>query len=166
VAIAIDGQGRVIVNNQDARTIEVFAPDGRPLATVTDKRMRPEGLALDGNGQMWVADVSGRVLTFSETGNLLATWDNTGSGTGELDTPMGIAVDGDGRVYVSDSGDRVQVFAPDGAFLGAWGSPGTEAGQFSGPVSLTLDGNGHIYVVEHSGSRVQKFRLLPPSGAG
>jgi DNA-binding beta-propeller fold protein YncE len=157
VSIAVDSQGRVYVSDQDAGVISVFDPDGHALATLAVEWMRPEGVALDGAGNIWVADVLGRVLQFAPDGALLATWDAVGSGVGALSTPMGIAVDAQGRVFVSDQSNRVLVFAPDGTFLGAWG-------QFNDPVTLVLDGVGHIYVVEHYGNRVQKFRLLPPFG--
>jgi sugar lactone lactonase YvrE len=165
VAIAVNGQGRVVVSDRDAGKIEVFDPEGRPLATGTATSMQPEGVALDGDGNIWVADNGNRVLKFSSEGHLLAQWDRLGTADGELHIPMAIAVDEQGRVFVSDQGNRVQVFAPDGTFLGAWGSPGVEPGQFNDPVGLALDGLGHAYVVEHFGSRVQKFRLLPPFGA-
>jgi DNA-binding beta-propeller fold protein YncE len=165
-AIAVDGQGRVVVSDWGTGKIEVFDPGGRPLATGTETSMRPAGVALDSAGTIWVADNGNRVLQFTADAQLLAQWDRPGRGDGELNIPMGIAVDGQGRVFVSDQRPRVHVFAPDGTFLGAWGSPGVEAGQFTDPVGLALDGLGHVYVVEHFGSRVQKFQLLPPLGPG
>jgi DNA-binding beta-propeller fold protein YncE len=164
VAVAVDPQGRVFVSERQLGTIQVFTPDGRPLATLTTDLMRPEGIALDAGGHLWVADTTSRILQFAPDGTLLAQWDSAGSAPGALNTPMGIAVDAGGRVFVSDQGSRVQVFAPDGAFLGAWGAPGIGPGQFLDPVALTLDGAGHLYVIEHAGSRVQKFRLLLPPG--
>jgi sugar lactone lactonase YvrE len=165
VAVAVDGRGRVVVSERNTGTIQVFAADGRPLATATTEGMRPEGVAVDGAGNIWVADTTDRVLKFSPDGTLLAAWDATSRDAGELNSPMGIAVDGQGLVYVSDQGSRIQVFASDGQFLGAWGSPGLDAGDFVDPVALTLDGGGHLYAIEHFG-RVQKFRLLPPLGPG
>jgi DNA-binding beta-propeller fold protein YncE len=162
VAIAIDGQGRVVVSDRGAGKVEVFAPDGRPLATAKTDQMRPEGVAIDGDDNIWVADSGHRILRFSPNGNLIAAWERFGAGDGELNTPMGLAVDARGRVFVSDHGNRIQVFSGDGAFLGAWGSVGFDAGQFNDPVGLALDGRDSIYVIEHSGGRVQKFRLLAP----
>jgi sugar lactone lactonase YvrE len=165
-AIAVDGQGRVVVSDRAANKIEVFDLGGRPLATVAETTMRPEGVALDSAGTIWVADNGNRVLQFTADAHSLAQWDRSGRGGEEFSIPMGIAVDGQDRVFVSDQRKRVQVFAPDGTFLGAWGSPGVEAGQFTDPVGLALDGLGHVYVVEYFGSRVQKFRLLPPLAPG
>jgi DNA-binding beta-propeller fold protein YncE len=162
--LALDRQGRVYVSERATKTIVVFDPDGRPLASAATPSMQPEGLALDSDGNIWVADNSNRVLKFSPDGALLATWDNFAHGAGDLKVPMGLAVDAQNRVFVADQGNRVQVFAPDGAFLDSWGSPGIQAGQFTDPVGLALDGAGHVYVIEHYGHRVQKFRLLPPLG--
>jgi DNA-binding beta-propeller fold protein YncE len=163
-AVALDRQGRVYVSERATKTIVVFDSDGRPLASVTTSSMQPEGLALDSDGNIWVADNYNHVRKFSPDGALLASWDSTGSAAGELNVPMGLAVDAQNRVFVADQGNRVQVFAPDGAFLGSWGSTGSGAGEFIDPVGLALDGAGHIYVIEHSGHRVQKFRVLPPLG--
>jgi DNA-binding beta-propeller fold protein YncE len=161
-ALAVDARGRVYASERTAGTIEVFDAEGRPLATGTVESMRPEGVTLDGDGNLWVADNLNRILKFSPDGAPLATWDNAGNGDGELRIPMGIAIDAQRRVFITDQSSRVQVFAPEGAFLGAWGASGIEAGQFIDPAGLALDGSGHIYVVEHYGIRVQKFRLLPP----
>jgi DNA-binding beta-propeller fold protein YncE len=163
-AIAVDGQGRVVVSDRGASKIEVFDPGGRPLATGTETSMRPEGVALDSAGTIWVADNGNRVLQFTADAQLLAQWDLSGRGDTEYSIPLGIAVDRQGRVFVSDQRQRVQVFALDGTFIGAWGSPGVAAGQFTDPVGLALDGQGHVYVIEYFGSRLQKFRLLPPLG--
>lgn len=154
------------MSDRDAGKIEIFDPEGRPLASGTEKSMRPEGVALDSDGTIWVADNGNRVLQFSSDGHPLAQWDRSGTGDGELNIPMGISVDGQGRVFVADQGNRVQIFSLDGQFVGAWGSPGVEPGQFTDPVGLALDGRGHVYVGEHYGKRVQKFRLLPPFEPG
>lgn len=165
VALVVDQQGRVIVSDRVAAEILVFAADGRPLVTATEKGMRPEGVTVDSAGNLWVADNGNRVLQFSPDGTLLTTWGSSGHDDGEFTTPMSIAVDAQGRVFVGDQSGRVQIFAPDGAFLGALASRGIDSQPFSEPVGLFLDGLGHLYVVEHYGNRVYKFRLLAPFGS-
>lgn len=162
VALAVDGQSHVFVSDRHASTIEVFGPDGRPLVTIPVESMQPEAVALDRDGDVWVADTSSRILQFAPAGKLRTTWDTAILGAGQLNTPMGIAVDAQDRVFVSDWSKQVQLFAPNGAFLGAWGSRGLATAHFEDPVAVTLDGHGHVYVADHFGDRVQAFRLLPP----
>jgi tripartite motif-containing protein 71 len=161
--IAVDREGRVVVSDRLAGEVKVFDSDGRPLVTAaTENAMMPEGVAVDGAGNIWVADNNGRVLAFAPDGSLLAEWQPRDGGGGLPLAPMGIAIDGRDQVFVSDLRNRVHVFTRDGSFLGAWGSPGSGPGEFTDPVTLALDGVSNIYVVEHYGNRVQKFRLLPP----
>jgi DNA-binding beta-propeller fold protein YncE len=164
VALAVAGQGQVVVSDRNARAIAIYDADGHPLVTGTTASMLPHGVALDRAGAIWVADTANRVLQFSPRGQLLTTWARYGSGSGQLNAPMGLAVDAQGRVFVTDHSNRVQVFAPDGQFLGAWGSHGSAEAPFADPRAVVLDGLGHVYVIEHYGSRVQKFRLAPPFG--
>jgi DNA-binding beta-propeller fold protein YncE len=162
VDLAVDGRGRVYVSDTGWGTIQVFDDDGTWLATWSGLGT-PAGLAVDGDGNLWVAEGGSGVVKFSAEGERLATWNDYGTGEGQFLDSVSVAVDAQGRVFVADlSADRVQVFSPDGAFLGAWGESGTEAGQFRGPRGLVLDGKGAVYVTEFSGKRVQKFRLLPP----
>ena len=79
----------------------------------------PQGLAVDGNGNLYVADMGNhRVQKFGPSGQFLLKWGAQGSGDGQFDFPSGIAVDGDGNVYVADSRNcRVQKFSPSGEFL-------------------------------------------------
>ena len=103
------------------------------------------------------------MVKLSANGELLATWNDYGTGDGQFLDSRSVAVDGEGRVFVVDeSADRVQIFAPDGRLLGAWGERGSDAGDFRAPRGLVLDGKGTVYVTEHYGQRLQAFRLLPP----
>jgi sugar lactone lactonase YvrE len=160
--IVDDARGRLYVGDHTGAKIEVFALDGRPLATWVGVVNLPEQMTLDDEGNLWVAQTSAGVLTFSPEGELLGQWSTGGAGEGPYNRPMGIARDAEGRVFVAGQGARVQVFGPDGAYLGGWGSRGREPGQFSEPAHLVLDGRGNLYTVDLFGSRVQKFRLLPP----
>ena len=165
VALTVDGHGHVVVSDRNARAITVYDSGGRPRATGTEPSLLPHGVAVDGDGNIWVADTANRVLKFSPQGNPLMTWDRYGTGPGELNGPMGIAVDAQGRVFVTDSSNRIQVFSADGQFLGAWGSHGAAAESFDDPVAVVLDAFGHVYLIERYGPRVQAFRLVPPLAA-
>jgi sugar lactone lactonase YvrE len=166
LSLVIDKQGRIYVGDHTGGKIAVFDADGQLLATWKDEVSRPEQLALDGDGNLWVADTSRGVQKFSPDGELLAEWDTYEAGGGRFNPPMGLAIDAQGRVFVSGQGRRVQVFSPSGEFLVSWGVSGGDPGEFTEPAYLVLDGTGHIYAVDLFGHRVQKFRLLPPLGPG
>jgi DNA-binding beta-propeller fold protein YncE len=162
LAIAVDGRGRVYVSDEGWGKIEVFDDAGGWLATWSGLG-GPEGITVDGEGNVWVAEASTAVIEFSPAGERLATWTGEGIGDGAGLDPVSVAVDAEGRVFVADlRADRVQVFAPGGSFLGAWGGQGRDAGRFDGVRGIVLDGTGAAYVTERAGKRLQKFRLLPP----
>ncbi|MBU6287915.1 MAG: 6-bladed beta-propeller, partial [Chloroflexi bacterium] len=102
--------------------VQVFSPDGRPLTqwgskgNGTTQFSGAAGLALDGSGNVYVADQgNGRILKFSGRGEPSTSWRVGGKGTaaGQFNTPVGIAVGPDGSVYVTDFGNnRVQRFTP------------------------------------------------------
>ena len=129
---------------------------------------RPEGVALDSHGFLYVADTyANRVDKVSQKGKIVAHWGSKGSGPGQLLGPEGVAVARNGDVYVADTQNfRVEKFAPNGRFLTAWGSQGIGNGQFSFPHGIAVDRQGNVLLADYSttfdniGSwfiRVQKF---------
>jgi hypothetical protein len=71
VAIARDDLGRIYVLDESARTVTVFDPDGRRVATYATPKgsatelRSPSSLAVDGSGRIYVADRKlGRVVRF------------------------------------------------------------------------------------------------------
>jgi DNA-binding beta-propeller fold protein YncE len=101
-------------------TVQASAP---PVAT---QLRRPEGIILDRDGNLWVADYGhDRVVKLAPDGHLLLSWGARGSGLGEFIGPKGIALDPlSGRLYVADTGNaRIQRLAPDGTPEAAWPLP-------------------------------------------
>jgi sugar lactone lactonase YvrE len=74
---------------------------------------RPKGLALDGRGNLFIADaLFGNVQVFDPQGRLLLFFGQTGAGPpGDFNLPTGLAIDGQDRLYVADTWNgRVQIF--------------------------------------------------------
>jgi DNA-binding beta-propeller fold protein YncE len=119
----------------------------------------PEGVAVDGSGNVYVADQGNdRVQKFTSTGTFLTSWGTTGTGDGEFRSPRGIAVDGFGNVYVTDAhNDRIQKFDSDGNFITKWGVSGTGDGELGYPIAVAVDGTGNVYVAEFGNNRISKF---------
>ncbi|RYY12342.1 MAG: hypothetical protein EOO36_17620, partial [Cytophagaceae bacterium] len=132
----------------------------------------PEGLALDAQGTLYVADfgnyrirkitAAGVVSTLAGTGNSGAA-DGPGSAA-TFNSPTGIAVDPQGNVYAADIvNDRIRKITPDGVVstLAGSGTAGAANGpvataQFDSPSGLTIDANGVLYVTEYS-ARIRRI---------
>jgi len=120
---------------------------------------RPLGLAVDKNGELWVADSNNnRIQRFNAKGEYMFKFGSSGSADGQLNTPTDIAIDGEGNLWVTDSGnDRLQKFSPEGKFLAKFGSSGAEPGKFLYPARLAIAPNGHIWVSDDGYYRVEEF---------
>src|SRR5205807_6388584 len=87
---------------------------------------RPEGIALDRDGNVWVADYGhDRVIKIAPDGHQLAMVGGRGGGPGEFVGPKGVAIDASsGKVYVADTGNaRVQRLSSDGSPDTSWPMP-------------------------------------------
>jgi DNA-binding beta-propeller fold protein YncE len=119
------------------------------------------GVAVDGQGNVFVADVNNaRLQKFDSSGKFLAKWGSKGKDDGQFLEPIGVAVDSLGDVYVMDQNStnpRVQKFSGDGKFLAKWGSFGSGNGQFLDIDGIGVDGRGNVYVADAGNERVQEF---------
>lgn len=131
---------------------------------------RPEGLAVDWDGRILVADsCNHRVQIFSPKGQWLRTFGRPGSGPGELSYPYDIAVDRAGHVYVCEFGNsRVQIFDSNLQSKEILGGIGDRPGKFFNPWSLAFDSRENLYVADGLNHRVQKLvrRAERPMAAG
>ncbi len=125
---------------------------------------RPQGLLVDEQGLLWVADACNhRLQVFDVSGSepqLVHSFGSPGHGPGQLQYPYGIVFDTDGTLLVAEYGNhRVQRFSRDGQSIECWGGPGTEEGQFRSPWALILDSKRKLYVLDTGNDRVQRFQL-------
>jgi hypothetical protein len=135
-------------------------------AKLSGRFQSPEGIAVDGTGNGYVAEAAGlRVQKFSNSGQPVAIWDLKGKGLGELLIPGSLSVDQGGFVYLSEGyGNLVLKFDPgSGALAGRWGGTlGGEPGQLHGRSASASIGAGNVHVADSGNWRVQK---LGPDGA-
>lgn len=138
----------------------------------------PVALAVDGSGNVFVADrdnncirkisPAGLVTTFAGKGRVYGYADGKGSDV-RFWEPTGIAVDKTGNVYVSDrSNERIRKITPDGTVstLAGDGKSGYRDGaganaQFYHPARIAADSAGNIYVADEINHRI---RIVTPAG--
>jgi DNA-binding beta-propeller fold protein YncE len=97
-----------------------------PTALIERLLRRPEGIALDRDGGLWVADYGhDRIVKVNPEGRVIVAFGSHGSDAGEFLGPKGVAVDpSSGRLYVADTGNgRVQRMSPDGTPEASWALP-------------------------------------------
>jgi DNA-binding beta-propeller fold protein YncE len=178
--VAVDGQGNIYATDTPRDRVLKFSPQGQVIGTwgecagggmncdakLPGRYISPEGIAVDGLGNVYVAEAAGlRVQKLSNSGKPLAIWDLKGKGLGELFIPGSLSVDQGGFVYLSEGyGNLVLKFDPSsGAIVGRWGgASGGEPGQLKGPLGVGVDAVGNVYVADSGNWRVQK---LGPDGA-
>ncbi len=124
---------------------------------------RPEGLCVDKNDQVYVADsCNHRIQVFSREGKFLRAFGKPGKGPGELSYPYDVCTDSAGRGYVCEFGNsRIQVFDTNGQPLEIIGEPGTAPGQFSNPWGIALDSAENLWVADSLNHRLQKLTRRP-----
>ncbi len=114
---------------------------------------RPEGLRVDGGGDVWVADEDNhRVAEYSGSGAYFGR-SFTVSGLPNPFNPSDLVLDGSGDVYAADIGNNFIVeFNSSGAQIGQFGQ-----GILDGPAGITTDGSGNFYVSDPGHSRIVVF---------
>jgi sugar lactone lactonase YvrE len=172
-------------------TSRLTAQDIAPDSPVTTARFSsPQGVAIDGAGNVYVADSlnhtirkispAGMVTTLAGTAGQSDSIDGTGSAA-RFASPKGIAVDGIGNIYVADTfNDTIRKITPDGATLTLAGGPGLNGpadgignvARFSSPQGIAVDGSGNIYVADEVNQTIRKITpgwvmaAPPPIAAG
>ncbi|MGD0735909.1 MAG: Ig-like domain repeat protein [Terracidiphilus sp.] len=110
----------------------------------------PEGVAVDGSGNIFVADKSAGTVSFIPSGSTTATVIAS-----SLSSPTGIAVASDGSVYVSESGAAKLAEIP--RVNGAYGSAITVMTGLTTPAGVAIAGNGDIYLADSGSGKVYRM---------
>jgi streptogramin lyase len=113
----------------------------------------PRGVAIDGTGNVWIANNSGQSVTELTTLGAPISGSSGFTGGG-LSGPHGIAIDTSGNVWVTNnSGSSLSEFNSSGTALS--GSSGITGGGLSSPTWIAIDTTGNLWI--NNNTTVSKF---------
>ncbi len=119
----------------------------------------PEGAAVDGNGNVFVADTyNDAVKEIVAVGGVIPsnpTINTLGSG---FSNPEGVAVDGSGNVFVADNGhNAVKEIVAVGGIVPSNPTIHTLGSGFSNPEGVAVDGSGNVFVADNGHNAVKEI---------
>ena len=186
--IVLNSQGTAYLCDEYNNRIRIILTDGGTLTLAGNgsagwlddagsaaQFAQPRGLAIDAEGNLYVADWKNnriRMVTPDGTTSTLAGNGTPGfvdgtvgpQGEAEFNGPDGVALDQSGNLYIADSlNNRVRKFALDGGTVstlagagdaGFKDGPGPSA-EFSDPAGIAVDGQGNVYVSDRGNSRIR-----------
>jgi large repetitive protein len=158
----------------------IYRGDGLPATS--SPIFLPFGIAVDGGGDLYIADssndrirrvdaVSGLMSTVAGNGSVGASGDGGPATSASVNQPSSVAVDGAGNIYFADSANNAirRVDASTGIIstvagslgvqgYGGDGGPATSA-LFNTPDGIALDGLGNLYIADTGNNVVRLVNL-------
>ena len=179
--IADDGHHRIrkvdvngIITTVAGTGTQGFSGDGG--AAIRAQLYRPSGVAVDGAGNLYIADMfnrrirkvdaSGTITTLAGTGDFGNTGDGAAATQATMESPIDVTVDSQGNVYFADQDAAViRKITPAGIITTVAGNGTTGFSGDGGPAtkaalgsaySVTLDGAGNVYISDFANHRIRK----------
>lgn len=148
----IDAEDNFYCVDSGDHTVRKFARDGELIFTLGTKNKpappgkpfnKPTDIAKAPNGDLYVSDGYGNssVHHFTPDGELLRSWGEPGTGSGQFSLPHGVWAD-EKRIYVADrQNNRVQIFTSEGEYIEEWSN-------LLRPCDIYFDSRGRVYIAE------------------
>jgi uncharacterized protein (TIGR03437 family) len=183
-AVAVDGAGNLyladfynfVIRKVAAATGIIITVAGNGSAYYLDNGVQatnaplvyPSGVALDGAGDLFIADTINNVIdkVAAATGIVTTVAGNgTGGYAGDagpatkagLNGPTSVSVDGSGNLYIADSGNSAirKVTTATGIITTVAGNPGLSL-RLNGPQGVAVDGSGNVYIADTNNDVIRK----------
>ena len=160
-------RNHLVVFNRGPHPLMEFDADGAFVRSWGEgEYIRPHGMRLDPQGNIWTTDVNGHTVTkMNLDGEVLLTIGTKGqagdASAGLLNEPTDLTVNAAGEIFVlvghGRGEPRLLKFDSAGTLMTSWGGPGTGPGKFDTPHSIVVDQAGLLYVADRQNRRVQIF---------
>lgn len=147
--LAWDGKDTFYAIGKDRKSL-VIIRKGAVASAIKLDEMQLSAVTVDKSGAIWAVDKRKyRVVKLDDSGKVLVSFGEEGSGAGQFDNPSAIAVSSSGMVFVADrSNHNVQIFRGDGVFLNTLN--GDTSAKLSSPVALAFDQSDNLYILDSS----------------
>ena len=123
-----------------------------PIPLVTSGLSSPGGLAVDGQGNVYIADSGHNAIKeWNASTQQISTLVSTG-----LSHPSGLAVGGQGNVYIADTGHNA---------IKEWNASTQQISTLvstglSNPSGLAVDGQGNVYIADTGHNAIKEWNAL------
>jgi len=159
----------------------VAAQDGG--AATSAELYYPNGIAVDGAGNLYIADssnnrirkvtaVTGIITTVAGNGTGGYSGDTGAATSAELHYPTGCVVDGAGNLYIADTDNhRIRMVAAatgiittvagngTGGYVSAQDGGGATSAELNNPTGVVVDGAGNLYIADSTNNRIRKVTV-------
>jgi hypothetical protein len=189
--VAVDSEGNLFISDYDSGRVRKVTPAG-VISTVAGNGTRgsggdggqatlaqlnqPCGVAVDSEGNLYIADTSNNRIRKVTSGGVISTVAGNGTqgynGDGgqatlaQLFYPYGVAVDSAGNLYIADMGNScIRKVTPAGVISTVAGNrtrgSGGDGGQatlaqLSMPTCVAVDSEGNLYIAATANDRIRK----------
>jgi len=143
----VDGAGNVYIADTSNNAVKKWTLASNTVTTLVSSGLSdPTGVALDGAGNVYIANYGGAIGKWTA-----ATSNSTTLVSSGLSQPYGVAVDGEGNVYIADTGHDV---------IKEWTASNRTATRLisSGlhyPYGVAVGGTGNVYIADSGNNAIK-----------
>jgi uncharacterized protein (TIGR03437 family) len=188
--VAVDSSGNLyIADSLNCRirkvasgNISTFAGNGTLSysgdggAAIQAQLNAPQGVAVDTNFNVYIADTlnnvvrkistNGTISNYAGNGGAGSSGDGSAATSAQLHGPQGLALDASGNLYIADTMNaKVRKVSAGGVIttVAGSGTPGSggdgsaaASAQLNLPIGVAVDSSGNVYIADFGNSRVRK----------